>query len=286
LPIRAFLLVLAAAIGHATWNFLAKRFAHHEHLIWLASVMEALLFAPMAVWIVSRHGLPFSAAAFLALLATGVLHVLYTECLVRGYRAGDFTIVYPVARGSAPLLSFAGALIFLREPASAIAICGALLISLGILVSSGIISGMQRTLSRVSLLWGAATGLTIACYTIVDAYSVTQLMIAPLIVEYAESLCRSLALSPKAWGQRALLPREFSQCWTGALGIALLMPLSYIMVLSAMKLAPVSHVAPVREMSMMIGMYFGAKFLAEGHLLRKSIGSALIAGGVAAIALG
>jgi uncharacterized membrane protein len=58
------------------------------------------------------------------------------------------------------------------------------------------------------------------------------------------------------------------------------------MVLFAMRLAPVSHVAPVREMSMMIGMYFGARFLSEGHIVRRVIGSALIAGGVAALALG
>jgi uncharacterized membrane protein len=65
-----------------------------------------------------------------------------------------------------------------------------------------------------------------------------------------------------------------------------LTPLGYILVLFAMRLAPISHVAPVREMSMMIGMYFGAKFLKEGQIIRRIIGSVLIAAGVAALALG
>ena len=66
----------------------------------------------------------------------------------------------------------------------------------------------------------------------------------------------------------------------------MLTPLGYILVLFAMKLAPISHVAPMREMSMLIGMYFGARFLNEGQIVRRIIGSVLIAGGVAALALG
>jgi drug/metabolite transporter (DMT)-like permease len=184
------------------------------------------------------------------------------------------------------LLSFAGAVVFLHEHASVIAISGALLISLGIVVASGAASGVRKATSRVSLIWGVATGVTIACYTIVDAYSVTKLMIAPLLVEYAETSFRALAPSGKAWKARATLRNELSHCWFAALCIAMLFPASYIAALSAMRLAPVSHVAPVREMSMMIGMYLGAKFLHEKHVMRRLIGSALIAGGVAALALG
>jgi uncharacterized membrane protein len=286
LPIRAFLLILFAATAHATWNFLAKRFAENEQLIWFASVLEILSLIPFVAWAVAAHGLPASPMALLFLLATGVLHLLYTEFLVRGYRTGDFTVVYPLARGSAPLLTFAGALVFLHERASVTAVLGALLISLGIVLASGVASSMHKVTSRASLMWGIATGVTIACYTIVDAYSVTKLMIAPLLVEYAETSFRALVLSGKAWNQRATLRAELSRCWFAALYIALLFPASYIAALSAMKLAPVSHVAPVREMSMMIGMYLGARFLQEEDAMRKVIGSALIAGGVSALALG
>jgi drug/metabolite transporter (DMT)-like permease len=93
-------------------------------------------------------------------------------------------------------------------------------------------------------------------------------------------------LSRGAYVRRASLRQEYRDYWEEASAIALLTPLGYIMVLFAMKLAPVSHVAPMREMSMLIGMYFGARFLNEGQLRRRLIGAACIVGGVAALAFG
>jgi drug/metabolite transporter (DMT)-like permease len=83
-------------------------------------------------------------------------------------------------------------------------------------------------------------------------------------------------LSSGAWRQRALLLAEHRQCWREAFGIATLTPIAYVLVLFAMRLAPVSHVAPVREKSMMVGMYFGARFLSEGHVSRRIVGSTFI----------
>ena len=286
MPLKAFLLVLVASFAHATWNFLAKRASHHKHLIWFSSVMEALLFAPIAIWILKSAWSILSWKAALFLLATGILHVLYTESLLRGYRAGDLTVVYPLARGTAPLLSFLGAVLVLHEPVSMLAVLGALLISLGILLASGGLSAFRHSTNRVGLFWGVATGCTIAGYTLVDGYSVKMLLISPFLVEYAGNLFRGVVLSGGAWRRRSLLRAEYLQCWKEAFGIATLTPIAYVLVLYAMKMAPVSHVAPVREMSMMVGMYFGARFLSEGHIVRRMIGSALIVLGVAALAFG
>ena len=284
LPIHALLLILLAASAHATWNFLAKRSADKPHLIWFSSAIEVLLLAPIATWILAgQHPGPRTIPF---LIATGILHVMYTECLLRGYRAGDFTVVYPLARGSAPLLSFFGAIFFLHEHTSAVAVLGAMLITVGILLSFGGFSTLRKASSHASLFWGAATGTIIASYTVVDGYSVTRLLIAPLLVEYAGNLFRAIVLSGQAWRDRAALRSEFGQCWTEALGIAVLTPVGYVLALSAMRIAPVSRVAPVREMSMMIGMYLGARFLRERHMMRRMTGAALVACGVAALALG
>ena len=286
MPLTAFLLVTLAAFAHASWNFLAKRAAHSRHLIWFSSATEALLFAPVAVWVVTHGWRSLGLKAAVFLLATGVLHLLYTESLLRGYRAGDLTVVYPLARGTGPLLSFCGAVVLLHERASLVAVAGALLITFGILLASGGFSAIRDTRHHAGLFWGIATGCTIAGYTLTDGYSVKTLFISPLLVEYAGNLFRLVVLSTGAYRRRSFLFGEYSQYWKEASAIALLTPLGYIMVLFAMRLAPVSHVAPVREMSMMIGMYFGARFLSEGHIVRRVIGSALIAGGVAALALG
>ena len=270
MSLSAFLLVAFASLAHATWNFLAKRAAHSKHLIWFSSTTEALLFAPVAVWVLTRSwsslGLP--AAGFL--LATGVLHLLYTDSLLRGYRAGDLTVVYPMARGTAPLLSFCGAIVLLHEHPSLLAAAGAVLVTVGILFASGGLATLRHNHNHKGLFWGVATGSLIACYTLVDGYSVKTLLISPFLVEYAGNLFRTVVLSGGAYRRRAALRREYTHCWKEAAGIAVLTPLGYILVLFAMRLAPISHVAPMREMSMMIGLYFGARFLKEGQIVRRT----------------
>ena len=284
MPITAFLLVFLAAFAHSTWNLLAKLAADSKHLVWFSSATEAVLFMPLAVWILRKTWSSLSLKSCLFLLATGLLHLLYTESLLRGYRAGDLSVVYPLARGTGPLLSFFGAVLFLHEHPSVIAAAGAILITLGILLSSGGFSAIRQKSHRAGLFWGIATGCTIACYTVVDGYSVKVLLISPVLVEYAGNLFRTVILSLGAYRRRKLLLMEYLKYWKEALGIAILTPVGYILVLFAMKLAPVSHVAPVREMSMMIGVFFGATFLREGNIRRRIAGSAFIAIGVAVLA--
>jgi drug/metabolite transporter (DMT)-like permease len=285
LPFAAFLLIVVAALAHSTWNLLAKRAAHSKHLIWFSSVTEVVLFLPLAAWALgdSWSRLSLRAAAFL--LATGVLHLLYTECLMRGYRVGDLSVVYPLARGSGPLLSFFGAILILGERPSVMAGAGALLITSGVLLLSGV-SALRPGTGSAGLFWGIATGLTIACYTLVDGYSVRVLLLSPFLVEYAGNLLRMLVLSALVRGEQASLLLEYRQYWKEVLGIAVLTVAGYTLVLFAMRIAPVSQVAPLREMSMMMGAYYGVRFFGEKHGTRRMIGSGLIAGGVAALALG
>jgi uncharacterized membrane protein len=285
-PLTALILVILAAFSHSTWNLLAKRGAACRHLIWFSCLIGTVLLLPAAAWIVwitwGRFG--FKVAAFL--LATGVLHVLYTECLLRGYRAGDLSVVYPLARGTGPLLSFCGAVVLLREHPSLVACLGALFVVSGVLIISNGIQALRQAADRAGIFWGVLTGITIASYTLNDGYLVKVLLISPILVDYTGTVFRVLVLSPRAWRDRAVIPAEFRRYWPEALGISVLSPTGYILVLFAMQIAPVSHVAPAREMSMMIGAYFGTKLLSEGNLVRRMIASALIAAGVAGLALG
>lgn len=266
------------------WNFLAKRAAKHKNFIWFASALEAALFLPAAAWALwdSWPRLGWRAALFL--LATGFLHLLYTDSLLRGYRTGDYSFVYPVARGTGPLLAFVGACVFLGERPALLAAAGVSLVALGILLLSGFASA--GSLSWSALFWGVATGVTIAGYTLVDAYSVKALLLAPILVEYAGNFVRLILLSGSILRRPRPLATEWRLCWKEALGVAVLTPAAYVLVLMAMRIAPVSHVAPAREMSMMMGAYLGARFLGEPHFARRLTASALIAAGVAALAVG
>jgi drug/metabolite transporter (DMT)-like permease len=281
-PLRAFILVAIAAFAHSTWNLIAKRAAHSKHVIWFSSMAETLLFLPVALWIIrtSYSTLGWKAAAFL--LATGILHIFYFDALQHGYRVADLSVVYPLARGTGPLLAFFGAIVTLGEKPSLLAFGGALTITAGVLL----VSGFRRGSGGAGLFWGFATGFTIACYTLTDGYSVKVLLVSPFLVEYAGCVFRLFWLSTRGWRDRADLPREFRLYWKHALSIAILLPAGYILVLFAMQIAPVSHVAPIREMSMLLAAFFGTRFLGEGHTASRIGGAVLIAAGVAALASG
>lgn len=284
LPLAAFLLIVLAAFAHSIWNLLAKRASRNTHFIWFSSVSEVILLLPLAIWTPADSWPQLSWKAVILLFATGFLHLLYAESLLRGYRVGDLSVVYPLARGTGPLLSFFGAILVLGEHPSIVAGGGALLVTSGILVVSG---GASIHRDRwAGPCWGLATGFTIACYTLVDGYSVKTLLLSPILVEYAGNLFRTIVLSGGAWRARTSLSAEYRLFWREALGVAVLTPAGYVLVLFAMRMAPVSHVAPAREMSMMIGAYLGSRFLSEGYFARRLAGSLLIAAGVAALTLG
>jgi uncharacterized membrane protein len=286
LPLQAFVLIILAAFAHAAWNLLAKQASHFKHLIWFSSAGESLLFLPFVIWAAMQSWPHLGWRAAMFLLLTGMIHFLYTESLLRGYREGDLSVVYPVARGTGPLLSFVGAILVLGEHSSLMSMTGALLVTAGILCTSGGAQSLGRDSSWPGIRWGVLTGLTIASYTIVDGYSVRALLVSPLLVEYAGTSFRTIILSGAAWRQRSALRAEYAGCWKEALGISILLPTGYILVLYAMKIASVSHVAPAREVSMMIGAWFGTRFLNEGHPARRMAGSVLIAVGVAVLTLG
>lgn len=285
MPLRALVLILIAAVAHSTWNLLAKRAASARHLIWFTSLGEAVLFLPLALWVVRDPAVRFDGPQVATLVATGVLHLFYGECLVRGYRTGDLSVVYPVARGTGPLLSFIGAVVVLGERVSFVATLGALAIAAGIFVLARAGARGWRA-QRVAIAWGATTGLTIAAYTLVDGYSVRTLLLPPILVDYAGNVVRLLVLTVAALRERSGLAAEYRRCWREALGISILTPVGYILVLLAMREATVSHVAPAREVSMLIGAWLGTRVLGEDDPLRRLGGAALIALGVVALVIG
>jgi uncharacterized membrane protein len=139
---------------------------------------------------------------------------------------------------------------------------------------------------RRAIAWGAVTGVTIAAYTLVDGYAVRALLLPPVLVDYAGNLLRLLVLTVVALRERSALAAEYRRCWREALGISILTPVGYILVLLAMRQATVSHVAPAREVSMLIGAWFGTRLLGEEDPVRRLGGAALIGLGVVALVIG
>lgn len=284
MPLLAVAAILLAALTHATWNYYAKRAADSRHIVWLYSVGSIVLYAPIVTWILIYERPHFEAVHWFALVATGVLHMGYSLLLQAGYRVSDLSLVYPIARGTGPLLSFLAATFLLDERASELSVLGVLCIVAGILLVSGLASAPHKA-PKAGVAFGLLIGVFIAGYTINDGWAVKVLLISPFLVDFTGNALRAVLLAPMALRDPKELAREAREYRSSILAVSVLGPLGYILVLFAMKIAPIGHVAPARELSTLVGSYFGAKLLKERMTPQRIIGAVLIVAGVIGLAV-
>jgi len=224
----------------------------------------------------------------LLMLVSGMIHTAYFLLLDRAYRSGgDLSIVYPLARATGPLLTIAVAVLFLGERPGPTALAGAVLIGASALLLTGNPFSGHRSEARQAVGFALLTGFTIALYTIADKWSVASWLIPPLVFDWGCNLFRSLVLVPLTQQRN---PGAIAAAWRlrrgTVIAIALLSPLSYIFVLTAMVFTPVSLVAPAREVSILFAALLGAHFLKEGDVTRRLVAAAGMALGIAGLAAG
>jgi multidrug transporter EmrE-like cation transporter len=284
MPLHALCAVLLAALCHAIWNLEAKRAANSRHFVWLYSAASLLIWAPAVAWVLVHAHAGLGARALLALGGTAVLHLLYSLALQAGYRVADLSIVYPVARGSGPLLSFAGAALLFGERPGPLALSGLALIVAGIVLVADLNHSLRRG-ALPGLLWGGCTGACIAAYTLNDGWAVKALAVSPFLIDFAGNSFRVLVLSRPALANRVELLQEWQRYRRPVLTVAVLGPLGYLLVLFAMRSAPISHVAPARELATLVGTWFGARLLGEQAAAQRLAGALCIVAGVISLAL-
>ena len=279
-------LVLSAAFIHATWNYLAKRAGEGgAPFVWLFAALSTAFYAPLAIFLYLWQK-PFIGPLQLAfMVGSALIHLAYFLLLQKGYRSGDLSLVYPLARGTGPTLSTLAAVMFLGERPSSLALLGAFLVAAGVFFLSGGGGGAKGS-RKWGVGYGLLTGIVIAAYTLWDKYAVSTLLVPPLLQDYCTTLARVIILGPVALQKREEVRKEWRIHRREAIGVALLCPLSYIMVLTALITAPVSYIAPAREVSILIGAVMGSRLLAEGDARRRLPAAAAIVGGVIALAVG
>ena len=291
MPLTALLLVLAAALLHALWNIVAKKAGGNHHFALITVLMTCVLWAPAALWFGLREWVHWGGFEWAVLAASALVHVLYFTVLLTGYRKADLTVVYPVARGSGPLLAAAGAVVLLGERLSLLGAAGVLAVCGGVFLIAGgpaLWRGAQDATTRRRALagvrWGLLTGVLIAGYTVIDGYAVKVLLIGPVVVDYVGNLLRVPLLLPASLRDLAGLRSALAAQWRHALVVATLGPLAYILVLYAVQMAPLSHVAPAREVSMLFAALIGGRLLGESQRGLRLVGAACMAAGVIALA--
>ena len=293
MPIASLALVVLAGLIHALWNIAAKKAGGDARFATLTSVLGAVIWLPLGAW-VGWEVLPTWGTTEWAFIgASGVLHVLYYIVLLRGYRKADLTVVYPLARGSGPLLSSMVAIAFLGERITAFGVLGIAAVVIGVFFIAGgpalfraAHDPAKREGVRKGMLYGLLTGVFIASYTVVDGYAVKVVLMSPILLDYFSNFVRLGLLLPTVLRDRATAMRHWRAQWKYALIVATISPIGYVLVLYAMKVAPLSHVAPAREVSMLFAALIGGQLLGEGDRLARIAGAACIAFGVMALALG
>lgn len=273
-------LVVLAAIAHAAWNLAIKRSGVGGAVfLWLTFVVGAVLFLPVGVLTIRASGVDWLPLA----LVSGALQIGYFFLLQHAYRQGDVSVVYPLARGTGPLLSVILAIVVLHErPGPAVLIGGAVVIT-GVVVI-GLAGARGGPLNRPGVLWGLAVGVVIAIYTLWDSHAVIHGGMPPLGY-YAAIVSAGLILTPVALRQRALVLPTLRQHWPTVLVVGVLSPGAYVLILLAMQLAPVSVIATAREVSVVLVALTGWLWLRESHPVQRIVGAAIVLLGVGLLTL-
>lgn len=284
----SFSLVLLSAFIHAYWNLVAKKDSENPFFILHTTSLGVAIWLPINLFLVFTNPdyslSSISAPAWGIILCSAAVHCACYFSLMHSYRIAPFSVVYPTARGTAPVLTACAAILLLGESSSVALWCGLLVITCGIVLLSktGHLSDSVAVLRGIK--WGGITACLIASCTFMDAYCVKELAVKPLQLSLFISIFQTILSLPFFGSMRKPLSIDLTRI-KPALLVAAISPLSYILFLLASQLSPLSHVAPARELSIVFGAFLGGKVLKEGHPVRKMIASGLIALGVILISL-
>jgi drug/metabolite transporter (DMT)-like permease len=278
----ALLLVVGAAVLHAGWNALAKRAADPVVFLWCVGVVASVLYTPIALVVLFHQG--FRAAAIPFVLGTIVLHACYFFTLGRAYASGDFSLVYPIARGLGVALVPLAALALFDERLSPLGTLGVIAVAAGIFFLHWHPGAWTRAALRSSGTgWALATGGLICAYSLLDKAGVAR--ISPLAYVWLMEMGSCLLLTPVALARADAMRREWRTNVVTITAAAIMSPSAYVLVLFAFQLSKTGYVVAAREMSIVLSAIIGSVWMKEGGLARRLAGAAVVLAGVVCVAL-
>lgn len=285
----ALALILLAAVLHATWNLCAKRAGGGLPFVWLVGVVICTLYLPVLAYYLLVHGSDFTLTLvdYAWIAGSGLLKTGYSLFLQRSYRTGDFSLIYPLARGTGPLLAMLGAVTLLGERPALLGVVGGVIIigAVFVLTDGARLFHEARAHLRTAINYGLITGVFIAAYTLWDREGVHTRRIPPIVYDGGTAFVVLALVTPFALRRWPEVARHWREHKLYLFGQSLLSPIAYVLVLTAMTFTPVTYVAPAREVSIVIGAFFGARYLKEADSRRRLWAAVAMCGGVIALAL-
>ena len=274
-----FLAVLAAAAMHAAWNALLKVQGDRFALVLLMSFGMGVAAAPLLPFAAVPQGVTWVWIAASICLQNG-----YKYYLTRAYETGDFAVAYPLARGTAPLLTTLGSAVLLGEVPGAMAVLGIVLLCCGMLMMS--LRGRGQGFGGRSVVFALSTSAFIAAYTLTDGAGARSAVdgVSYVVWLFVVDGVLSLGLCAAVRGRRAM-SIALDQ-WKIVLGGGFLSALAYGIAIWAMTKAPIAAVAALRETSILFAMILSAVLLGEKISRRRAVAALVIVAGVLALRLG
>jgi drug/metabolite transporter (DMT)-like permease len=275
------LLLLLSAGFHAGWNLLLKQTGEKYIATWWALVASSVCALPVLAFS------PISlAAVWPYLLASALFEALYYTVLVRAYGRGDFSLVYPIARGAAPALLALWAVLFLGERLRFFGGVGLGLIILGLVVVGGSAWFSRRVLlpDRPSILLALGAAGCISLYSVIDAAAVKHHSPAAYtVLAFAATAALLTPFVMRRYGVPAVVA-EWKLHWRRLLVIGLLTFFAYGLVLTVYRVAQVSYAGAIREISIVIAALAGWRWLGEELGKVRVIGATVVFAGILFIA--
>ena len=283
-PLKALTLVLVAAALHVGWNVMVKRIGERQVFTWWALVIGSVVYLPL----LALHT-PIPATIWSYAISSALVEAAYYITLMRAYAHGDFSLVYPIARGAAPALLAVWSIVFLGERPQLAGTAGLALMLIGLLVVG---SGhwwahrQEAALPMGGIGSALSTALCISIYSVIDGAAVRLMAPAPYTVLVFG--LTGVVITPVVithYGYHALVA-AWRTHWCRILTVGILTLLTYLLVLQAYAMARVSYVGALREVSIVLAALVGWGWLGESFGTVRTVGAILIFFGILAITMG
>jgi drug/metabolite transporter (DMT)-like permease len=286
MTLNSLLLILGSACLHVVVHVALKKAQDRAAFVWWMLLWATILYLPILL----VFGGPVPLLGWALLLLSSVFEAGYFIAIAKAYRGGDLSIVYPLARGTAPALLLIWSAAILREPVRIGGVAGILLIAAGLYLINlprlGAWGEPLRALGKPGPRWALLAGLSTSLYTAIDKVGIGY--VSPLLYTYLAVCVTTLwvtlvTLREVKWEglRRELRSSRGTTVLAGFLTLA-----AYAIILITMRMGtPASYAGAVREVSVVLGAAYGVLVLKEGGTYMRILGAALVAGGVAMIAL-
>ncbi len=282
MPLTALGLLLVAAMMHTTWNLLVKRAKEKQVFIWCSLIAGTIIFSPLLL-----TSPLFLVSTWPYLISSAFVEVIYYITLIRAYENGDFSLVYPMARGAAPAFLLIWATFFLGERPRFFGLMGIALLVFGLIIVGGKTWWTLRKTSGFSKS-ALALALGVACcisiYTAIDGAAVHH--VSPLPYTVLVIALAALFITPavvKRYGNDAIAD-EWRANWLRITLVGLFTLLAYMLALKAYTIARVSYAGAVREISVVFAAFVGWRWLGESFGAIRLVGALFIFAGILVIA--